>query len=307
MMTPEDMKHAANMGRAVLRISTHAQMVNNDISFMRDTPVKQLRSWFLESFTSNDYSPVHMCDDPSAPRQLSGLYKDLDSEIQLKMRTALTGAVADWKPNEHGNKALSEMAYTAVEIKAGGAVPHLIKVIDDRQIVGDPGKDEEVGHAWRSVVGGVGGFAPTAEIEQASRRWLYDSTFPPRFLAQVMSTLTLCTPDEYPAHVSRFLEVEKQHSDYYSLDAVLGNVVRHAGVQTVAEHMHEFAADPLLIFTRAVKRDFYKRAELLSDLSGLRDRRSDQVHAFKPQQQVQRISLEQVVAQVLAEPAKNPN
>ncbi|MBI2593478.1 hypothetical protein HYW44_02440 [Candidatus Daviesbacteria bacterium] len=295
MTKPED---GENIGR--LMVDAHARLVKNDKRFMQVTPVDQLSGWFLKSFATDNFYPVHMCDDPSAPIQLRGLYLDLDPEVQLKMRTALVDAVCSWRPEEHGNRALSEMAFTTSDIRAAEAVMHFIRVVDDRQIIGDP-EDEATSHTWRSVIGVVGGFAPSDEIKEATRRWFYDPTFPPRSMAQVLTALTICAPEEYPAHVTRFLEVEREHPSFYHLKVVLGNVIKHAGVPTVAEHLHELTPDPLITFARALIKDVYKMAEVTENPLGIRDRINGNFYAFKATTPEQTVLLQSTIRQILTE------
>ncbi len=278
-------------------MSYYAAIDENNRQFVKSTSAGDLSNWFLKSYTTRDFSPFDLKHDPSVALQIKYLHSNLEPIDQNKIRNALTNAVSRWDAIKHGNSTIGDLALTAAYIRAEGVVPSLVKVVDERQIAGEI-EDDKVESTWGHVVGVVAGFAPSREVEQALRRWFYEPSFPYPFIAQVMTGLTECAPNEYPAHITRFLDVQRQHPESFARDICLANIIRIAEPKILAEHLHELPDDPLTTFARLIQKDIYETVELQP--LGIRNRKTDTLYTFNSEDKSR---VEGIIIQILSEPA----
>lgn len=59
----------------------------------------------------------------------------------------------------------------------------------------------------------------------------------------LMNALSACSPKDYPEYLARFLEIAREHSDYFILDAVINELIGVVTPEIISQHLDRLPSD----------------------------------------------------------------
>lgn len=147
------------------------------------------------------------------------------------------------------------LAYLAALVRASGVILPLADILplDELKQSGNCSGDDIV-ESHAAIVRVIGSFAPDEPVRSAfNRLFLQDALA--RSAATMFNSLCICAPERYAEYLPRFIQLVREHPDYYEPHIVVDELVHRIGLKTVVDHLHELDSQTLREFAILLTRD----------------------------------------------------
>lgn len=241
---------------------------------LEEAPIENLASWMIKGLETGDFTPFLPSDHRDSNSQfLRYLHHLAPKPVKDRLNWALASAISSWTPEDSG-EVLDGLAFTAAMVRAYQVVEPLINVIDVNKT---HAVDSPWYKGWQTSIGVIAGFSEVQESGVALERWLFDDSFDRKMLAVVTNGSARANRHNYPKYATRFLEIEREHSEDFDTDVIIAEMVKAITIPVTAEHIHELSGYPLERFIKALSTDSYKQVKLLQPPS-LKNRNSGKIY-----------------------------
>ena len=182
-----------------------------NIGFLERSSEDETAGWMLDGL---NLTSIWYKDDRSPATHFCGVFEEASKSTQGKLKQALVRAISLWDPSKHKGEVLRSLAFVSGYLRIEGALPHLIRIVDEKLVSPE---DEKSHQSQSAVVSVVSGFATNELAKAALKKWYSDETFGWEYTGLVCLGLMEAEPHNSPIFLSKFIRVADEHPDFFHL------------------------------------------------------------------------------------------